>query len=113
MNSSAFKLGDVCVVSVNEDDFYDDKIGINLLEAIREHKVQKTVLDVGFQKVLQSADIKIMDNLSKLFMLNNVSSVFCGFNEKSLCAVVHFIDDFSFHTAPDVERAIDALESRN
>lgn len=113
MNSSIFKLSDVSVVILSEEDFYDDDVSIELLSIYKKHKTQKAVIDIGFLNILQSSDIKRMDKLSKLFMLNNVRTIFCGFDEKAVCTVVHFIDEFYFETATTVDRALDALNSGN
>lgn len=110
MKSTYSTHGDMFTINLDVEDLDDSLFATALLTIINEAGISKVICDFSSVGVIQQADIKNIDLLVKLFKFNNVDTIVCGINAYSASVLFHFLDDFSFKTALNIQRAIDDFE---
>lgn len=107
MKSTYSISSDIFTINLSTDDLSDLNFGINMLNNINKSKLSKVICDLSHVDIIQQQDIKNIDILVKLFTFNNITTIVCGVNAYSASILFHFLDDFKFQTALNIQRAID------
>ncbi len=107
MNTTYSISGDIFTINIKVEDFNNTNFGIYMLELINKSQSTKVICDFSGEDIIQQKDIKYMDTLVSLFKFNNIKTIVCGINATSASVLFHFLDDFKFQTALNVQRAID------
>lgn len=102
-------MGHVAILSVNEDDLYSKNFGLESLKILDPLGVNKAILDLSNVSILQNSNLKVIDDTVKLYGLNGIKAVACGFNTIAVCGFVHFMDDYHFQSFLDVDNALHAI----
>jgi len=111
MNSSYSISDDIFNISLKLEDLSDVSFGTTMLENINKTKLSKVICDLSNIDVIQSKDIKNIEMLIKLFHFNNITTIVCGINAYSSAIIFHFLDDFDFKTALNIQRAINDFKN--
>ena len=98
---------DIFTINLNTEDLSDLSFGITMLKNINKSKASKVICDLSHADIIQQQDIKNIDILVKQFKFNNIKTIVCGVNAYSASVLFHFLDDFKFQTALNIQRAID------
>lgn len=112
MNSSYSISGDIFTIALKLEDLSDVTFGTTMLENINKTKLSKVICDLSHINLIQAKDIKDIEMLVKLFQFNNIKTIVCGINAYSSSVIFHFLDDFDFQTALNIQRAIDDFKNR-
>lgn len=111
MNSSYSISDDIFTLSLKLEDLSDLTFGTVMLENINKTKLSKVICDLSNVDLIQAKDIKGIETLVKLFKFNNINTIVCGINAYSSSVIFHFLDDFHFKTALNIQRAIDDFKN--
>lgn len=107
MNSTYSISSNIFTINLSTEDLSDLTFGITMLNNINESKLTKVICDLSNVDIIQQQDIKDIDILVKLFKFNNITTIVCGVNAYSASVLFHFLDEFHFKTALNIQRAID------
>ena len=111
MNSTYSISEDIFNLSLKTEDLSDLSFGRIILENINKAKLSKVICDLSSIDIIQVKDIKNIEKLTKLFQFNNIDTIVCGINAYSASVIFHFLDDFYFKTALNIQRAIDDFKN--
>lgn len=111
MYSSYSISDDIFSISLKLEDLSDLSFGTTMLENINRTKLTKVICDLSNVDVIQAEDIRDIEMLVKLFNFNNITTIVCGINAYSSAVIFHFLDDFDFKTALNIQRAIDDFKN--
>lgn len=111
MNSNYSTSGDIFTISLKLEDLEDLSFGATMLENINRTKLSKVICDLSHIDIIQAKDIENIELLVKLFQFNNITTIVCGINAYSSSIIFHFLDDFDFKTALNIQRAIDDFKN--
>lgn len=107
MYSTYSLSGDIFTINLNVEDFKDLSFGVEILNKINKSKFLKVICNLYSVEIITQEDIKNIDKLVALFKFNNIHTIVCGVNANSASVLFHFLDDFKFQTARNIQRAID------
>jgi len=104
----------VLVLNIDEDELHNDEnFAIECLKLITKHSLHYIVLNVDKFKTVKKDDNLKLEKSVKLFAINNIKSMVCGIDINSILVLLHFVEDFNFNSALDVQRAVDEIKNKN
>lgn len=109
MKTTLHKSGNTMIYTIHEDDLFDSSFGLKALKEAENFSVDNAVLNLKNVKVIQSQNIKHLNDIVGLFAITGKKAVVCGFDPVTASGLIHFLDKYDFESYLNVEDAIDAL----
>ncbi|RXK11559.1 hypothetical protein CP965_13545 [Halarcobacter mediterraneus] len=102
---------DILVLTLNLEDTKLDNFGIELLQIIRKKALHFVVFDLALFDVITSENISYIEKLISMLKLNDIDVIVCNFNVYSASILFHFIDEVSFKTELNIQKAVNAIKN--
>jgi len=102
---------DIFTINLNLKDFDDEAFTLHLLEIVNKSKLSKLICNLSSVDVISQNNIKQIETLVQLLQFNNIQTIVCGVNAYSASVLFHFLDNFNFKTALNIQRAIDDFQN--
>lgn len=111
MKSSYSIFDNIYLIKLSPLDIGCFDLGKQFLDIFRAKTPVGVVIDLALFEIITTDDIKLVESLIKIFKLNNIKTIVCGFNVSSVAIIFHFIDSISFDTRLDVESAMNVFKN--
>lgn len=111
MKSNYFVDNNIAIFILDVEDIKKDDLGIELLKLIKKEYVQYVIFDLALFEVITTEDISFIKKLIEILKLNNIEAIVCNFNIHSAAIIFHFIDEITFKTELNVQKAIDVIKN--
>jgi len=111
MKSNYSIFDNIYLIKLNPLDVECSDLGKQFLDIFRAKSLVSVVIDLALFEIVTTDDIKLVESLVKIFKLNNIKTIVCGFNVSSVAIIFHFIDTINFETRLDVESAMNVFKN--
>ncbi len=102
---------DILVLTLNLEDTKFDNFGIELLQIVRKKALHYVVFDLALFDVISSENITFIEKIIGILKLNAIDVIVCNFNVYSASILFHFIDEITFKTELNVQKAVNAIKN--
>jgi len=102
---------DILVLTLHHEDKNLDSLGIELLQIVRRKNLHYVIFNLAILNVISSEDIAFIEKLIAMLKLNDIDVIVCNFNVYSASILFHFIDEVSFKTELNIQKALNAIKN--
>ncbi|QDF30254.1 hypothetical protein [Halarcobacter anaerophilus] len=111
MKSNYLISNNIAIFTLNPEDKHLDDMGVKILQTAKKEFVHSTIFDLALFDVISSEDIAFIEKLVQILKLHNIEVIVCNFNVYSASILFHFVENISFKTELNVQKAMDAIKS--
>jgi len=111
MKSNYLINDNIAVFTLDPKDKQFENMGLEILKISKKDFFYHAIFDLTLFDIISSEDIIFIEKLVHILKLHHIDVIVCNFNVYSASIIFHFIDDISFKTELNVQKAIDVIKN--